>query len=191
MPIVVEVAPAGRVQSRESLQIPWVLDPGLLHHLTTKLDDAHRLDGLCQNLPRWGDRDRRTSDRRAGLRAWAIHRNEVRTAHHRVGAEDEPPSFVRLRRGSPRREYRVCPLRREELKNKKLAIFLSSGVAVEEPETSKRKFLEPLVEKYGLHPVMCDAFPGKLPSDGDELRDTMVPEVARQWAETLALKLAS
>jgi menaquinone-dependent protoporphyrinogen IX oxidase len=80
-------------------------------------------------------------------------------------------------------------LRRKDLEGKRLAIFLSSGIAVENPAKSKRKFLEPLVEKYGLHPIMCDAFPGKMPGAGGKLKDRTNPEIARLWAEELHVKL--
>ncbi|MCK5596831.1 MAG: hypothetical protein KAJ04_05220, partial [Candidatus Eisenbacteria sp.] len=76
------------------------------------------------------------------------------------------------------------------LEGKRLAIFLSSGIAVENAEKSKAKFLEPLVEKCGLNPVMCDAFPGKMPGFGGKLKDRTDPEIARLWAEELAAKLS-
>ena len=69
-------------------------------------------------------------------------------------------------------------LRRGDLKGKRLAVFLSSGIAVESAERSKAKFLKPLVERYDLDPVMYDAFPGKMPGPGGKLKDTTDPEVA-------------
>jgi hypothetical protein len=72
----------------------------------------------------------------------------------------------------------------------RLAIFLSSGIAVESAEQSKEKFLTPRVRKYRLAPVMYDAFPGKIPGPGGELQDKTDPERAREWAEELAGKLA-
>ena len=81
-------------------------------------------------------------------------------------------------------------LRRKDLEGKRLAIFLSSGIAVVNAEKSKTKFLEPLVEKYGLDPVMCDAFPGKMPGSGGKLKDRTDPAIAKLWAEELAAKLS-
>ena len=81
-------------------------------------------------------------------------------------------------------------LRRKDLVGKRLAVFLSSGIAIGSPEKSKAKFLEPLMKKYGLDPVMCDAFPGKMPGSGGKLADRTDPEVARRWAEELAPKLS-
>jgi menaquinone-dependent protoporphyrinogen IX oxidase len=81
-------------------------------------------------------------------------------------------------------------LRRKDLEGKRLAIFLSSGIAVEDAEKSKTKFLKPLVRKYGLDPVMCDAFPGKMPGSGGKLKDMTDPEIARVWAGELASKLS-
>ncbi len=81
-------------------------------------------------------------------------------------------------------------LRRKDLKGKRLAIFLSSGMAVESAEKSKTKFLKPLVEKYELGPIMYDAFPGKKPGPGGKLEDTTDPEIARRWAEELVSRLS-
>lgn len=80
-------------------------------------------------------------------------------------------------------------LKRKDLRNKPLAIFLSSGIAVENPEESKQKFLVPLIEKRGLDPILCDAFPGKVLGPGGKLDDRTDPQVARRWAEKLAAKL--
>lgn len=77
-------------------------------------------------------------------------------------------------------------LRRKDLAGRRLAVYLSSGIAVEDPEKAKGKFLTPLVEKHGLKPVMCDAFPGKLPGGGRKLKDLTDDGVARRWAEELA-----
>ena len=41
----------------------------------------------------------------------------------------------------------------------------------------------------GLDPVMCEAFPGKMPGSGDRLKDMTNPETARLWADALAVKL--
>ena len=73
-------------------------------------------------------------------------------------------------------------LRRKDLEGKRLAIFLASGIAVENAEKSKAKFLDP---------VMCDAFPGKMPGSGGKLKDMTDPEIARAWAEALATKLSA
>ena len=67
-----------------------------------------------------------------------------------------------------------------------LAIFLASGVAIDEPERSEEKFLEPLIRKYGLEPAMCDAFPGYVPGHDEFSPETVDPEIARHWAKTLA-----
>ena len=82
-------------------------------------------------------------------------------------------------------------LRRKDFKGKRLAIFLSSGIAVESPEKSKEKFLKSLVEKYGLDPIMYDAFPGKTPGSGGKLQDGTDPEIAKRWAQRLAERCVS
>jgi menaquinone-dependent protoporphyrinogen IX oxidase len=80
-------------------------------------------------------------------------------------------------------------LRRSDLKGRPLGVFLSSGMAVEDPKGAKEKFLTPIVDKYGLVPTMYDAFPGKMPGSGGKLEDRTDPEVARRWAEELGDRL--
>ena len=80
-------------------------------------------------------------------------------------------------------------LKREDLKDKRLAIFLASGIAIDEPERSEEKFLEPLIKKYGLGPLQCDAFPGYVPGRDDTSPETVDVDIARTWAAALAAKL--
>jgi menaquinone-dependent protoporphyrinogen IX oxidase len=81
-------------------------------------------------------------------------------------------------------------LARKDLKGKALAVYLSSGIAIKDPEKAKEKFLTPMMKKQGLAPVMCDALPGKAPGGpGGKLEDTTDPDIARKWAEQLADKL--
>ena len=77
-------------------------------------------------------------------------------------------------------------LKRDDLKDKQLAIFLASGIAIDEPDRSEEKFLEPLIRKYGLEPVKCDAFPGYVPGHDDDSPETVDPTIARGWAAALA-----
>ena len=77
-------------------------------------------------------------------------------------------------------------LKRDDLKDKRLAIFLASGIAIDEPERSEEKFLEPLIKKYGLNPVKCDAFPGYVPGADEDSPETVDPTIARAWAVELA-----
>ena len=76
-------------------------------------------------------------------------------------------------------------LRRKDLKGKRLAVYLSSGMAIQDPQKAKARFLAPLIEKCGLTPVMYDAFPGKMPGAGSKLDDRTDADVAREWAEEL------
>lgn len=80
-------------------------------------------------------------------------------------------------------------LKRDDLKDKRLAIFLASGIAIDEPERSEEKFLEPLIKKYGLAPLQCDAFPGYVPGRDDTSPETVDVDIARTWAEALVAKL--
>jgi menaquinone-dependent protoporphyrinogen IX oxidase len=77
-------------------------------------------------------------------------------------------------------------LRRKDLAGKQVSIFLSSGMAVDDAEGSRDKFLAPLVEGYGLSPVMYDAFPGRMPVGPGKVEDRTEPDIARRWAEELA-----
>jgi menaquinone-dependent protoporphyrinogen IX oxidase len=77
-------------------------------------------------------------------------------------------------------------LARPDVAGKRLAIYLSSGIAIEKPDEAKRKFLTPVVEKLGLAPVLYDAFPGIPPGQGAKLQEATDSETARAWAERLA-----
>ncbi len=80
-------------------------------------------------------------------------------------------------------------LKQKEIKNKQLFIFLSSGMAIEEPEKAVEKFLQPLVKKYDLNPNSLVSFPGVTPEKwakyDDGPKDTMKPELAKAWAEEI------
>jgi menaquinone-dependent protoporphyrinogen IX oxidase len=80
-------------------------------------------------------------------------------------------------------------LARRDLKGKPLAIYLSSGMAIEDPSKARERFLTPLVNRNGLAPVMFDAFPGKMPGGPGKLEDRTDQQVARKWASDLAERL--
>jgi menaquinone-dependent protoporphyrinogen IX oxidase len=77
-------------------------------------------------------------------------------------------------------------LARRDLAGKKLGIFLSSGMAIEDPTKARERFLAPLIERYGLKPLMYDSLPGKMPAGGGKLTDKSDPNAARGWAESFA-----
>lgn len=78
-------------------------------------------------------------------------------------------------------------LRRPELKHKRLAVYLASGIAVQDEPRAERRFLSPLMKRFGLHPMATRTFPGMLPGgEGGKLVDNTRPEEARQWAEEIA-----
>ena len=80
-------------------------------------------------------------------------------------------------------------LNQNELCNKHLFMFLSSGTAIEDPEKAVEKFLRPLVEKYGLKPKSLVSFPGKIPdkwAKPDGKKETMIPDKAKEWAQEIA-----
>lgn len=81
-------------------------------------------------------------------------------------------------------------LRRQELKGKRLAVFLASGIAVHDPERARNNFLTPLFKRFGLQPMSFVALPGMLPGgDHGELVDNTQPDEARRWADGLAEQL--
>ena len=85
-------------------------------------------------------------------------------------------------------------LKQKALGNKHLFMFLSSGTAVEDPEKAVEKFLNPLVEKYGLKPMLLVSFPGKIPekwAKQDDQKDTMKPEKAKEWAQEISRQVKS
>jgi menaquinone-dependent protoporphyrinogen IX oxidase len=81
-------------------------------------------------------------------------------------------------------------LARKDLAGKRLAVYLSSAMAIDDPSKARDRFLVPLMKRHGLEPVMCDAFPGKLPGSSGKLEDRTDNEVAMRWAEELAGRLA-
>lgn len=83
-------------------------------------------------------------------------------------------------------------LKQKELNSKKLYMFLSSGMAIEEPDKAVTKFLQPLVDKYNLKPESIVSFPGKIPEKWvkyEEKKETMDPDIAMDWALQIADKL--
>lgn len=83
-------------------------------------------------------------------------------------------------------------LKKKELRDKRLFMFLSSGTAIEDPDKAVEKFLRPLVDKYGLRPTSLVSFPGKIPEkwakpDGE--KETMKPENAKEWASKIAYQV--
>jgi menaquinone-dependent protoporphyrinogen IX oxidase len=82
-------------------------------------------------------------------------------------------------------------LARKDLKGKRLAVYLSSAMAIDQPDKAKERFLTPLMERNGLTPVMYDALPGKVPGGpGGRLDDRTDAGLARKWAEELAGRLS-
>jgi menaquinone-dependent protoporphyrinogen IX oxidase len=80
-------------------------------------------------------------------------------------------------------------LKQKELGSKNLYIFLSSGMAIEEPDKAVEKFLRPLIEKYGLKPKSLVSFPGKLPEKWAKLdgqKETIKLDKAKAWALEIA-----
>lgn len=82
-------------------------------------------------------------------------------------------------------------LRRRDLKGKRVALYLSSGMAVEDPEKARVRYLDPLVRRHGLSPVMYAAFPGKMFGKEGTLEDQTDTEAVRQWAGELAARLGT
>ncbi len=86
-------------------------------------------------------------------------------------------------------------LKQKAIKNKQLYLFLSSGMAAEEPEKAVEKFLQPIVNKYNLKPELLVSFPGKIPDKwakyDDSPEDKMNPDLAKEWAEKIITHLQS
>jgi menaquinone-dependent protoporphyrinogen oxidase len=83
-------------------------------------------------------------------------------------------------------------LKQKALRDKRLFMFLSSGMAIEEPDKAVEKFLRPLVDKYSLKPESLVSFPGKIPekwAKPDSEKVTMKPETAKAWAQKIASQI--
>ena len=80
-------------------------------------------------------------------------------------------------------------LKQKMLREKQLFLFLSSGMAIEEPEKAVEKFLDPLAKKYDLKPASMVSFPGKTPEKwakyDEGLKGTVKPDLAKSWAEQI------
>ena len=85
-------------------------------------------------------------------------------------------------------------LKHKDISKKKLAVFLSNGAAIENPQEAIDKWLGPLLNKYRLKPLAVGSFPGLIPekmAQKPEHMNAVKPELARQWAEELAAKVRS
>lgn len=100
--------------------------------------------------------------------------------------------------GTGVRMYRVYSrwkkiLKQKSIKSKHLYLFLSSGMAAEDPDKAVKKFLQPLVKKYDLKPDSLVSFPGKIPEKwakyDDSKKLTMNPDLAKKWAEEISNKI--
>ena len=85
-------------------------------------------------------------------------------------------------------------LKQKELETKHLFLFLSSGMAIDEPEKAVEKFLQPLVKKYKLKPASLISFPGKIPekwAKEESEKETMKPDQAKSWAQEISHHIQS
>jgi menaquinone-dependent protoporphyrinogen IX oxidase len=98
-----------------------------------------------------------------------------------------------VRMGMVYRRWRKV-LKQRALRDKRLFLFLSSGTAIEDPNTAVEKFLRPVVDKYGLKPASLISFPGKTPEKWVKLdgqKETMKPETAKAWAQEITRQVQS
>ena len=100
--------------------------------------------------------------------------------------------------GTGVRMYRVYGrwkkvLKQKSIKDKHLYLFLSSGMAAEEPEKAVEKFLNPLVEKFDLKADSLVSFPGKMPEKWAKYDDSKKmktnPGLAKKWAEEISRQI--
>ena len=84
-------------------------------------------------------------------------------------------------------------LKQKSIKEKNLFLFLSSGMAAEEPEKAVEKFLNPLVKKYDLKPKLLVSFPGKMPERwakyDDKQKMAVNPRNKKKWAKEISCRL--
>jgi menaquinone-dependent protoporphyrinogen oxidase len=116
---------------------------------------------------------------------------EIRNLAHNtpdVTAFDTVILGTGVRMGMVYRRWRKV-LKQRALRDKRLFFFLSSGTAIEGPDTAVEKFLRPLVSKYGLKSASLISFPGKTPEKWAKLdgeKETMKLETAKEWAQKIA-----
>lgn len=85
-------------------------------------------------------------------------------------------------------------LKQKKLGDKKLYMFLSSGMAMDEPEKAVEKFLDPLVKKYKLNPESMVSFPGWFPekwAENEKQKNSVKPELAKRWAQKIFRQIKS
>jgi menaquinone-dependent protoporphyrinogen IX oxidase len=86
-------------------------------------------------------------------------------------------------------------LKQKAITDKHLYLFLSSGMAAEEPDKAVEKFLHPIIQKYSLKPDSLISFPGKIPEKwakyDNNKKVTMNPDLAKKWAEEIVGKIKS
>lgn len=119
---------------------------------------------------------------------------EIRNLAHgipKITAFDTVVLGTGVRMGMAYRRWRKV-LKQKALRDKRLFLFLSSGTAIEEPDTAVKKFLRPIVDKYNLGPALLISFPGKTPEKWAKLdgeKETMNLEMAKAWAEKIASQI--
>jgi menaquinone-dependent protoporphyrinogen oxidase len=80
-------------------------------------------------------------------------------------------------------------LKDKGLADKKVAIYLSSGMAGEDHDKAVSKFIDGVLAKYPhVRPVAAEAFGGRFPG-GKAKMDFTDPEKVRAWAHELGEKL--
>jgi menaquinone-dependent protoporphyrinogen IX oxidase len=83
-------------------------------------------------------------------------------------------------------------LKQQGIHEKALYLFLSSGMAMEEPEKAVEKFLSPLLKRYDLNPADMISFPGAVPerwAESEEQKHAVKPEKAKTWALEISTRL--
>jgi menaquinone-dependent protoporphyrinogen IX oxidase len=81
-------------------------------------------------------------------------------------------------------------LGRKDLGSKRVAVFLSSGVAIQDRAKAREAFLTPLVKRLGLTPVSYTALPGAVPGRAGTAGDKVDLELARSWVGEVVAGLA-
>lgn len=95
-------------------------------------------------------------------------------------------SGIRIGRlyGRPKRLFKD-----KGLAGKRVAIFLASGEAGEDPDDTSAKYEKKICDKYKhFRPLLCNAFGGVYPRAAMDYRD---PEMARAWAQRLGEMLGT
>jgi menaquinone-dependent protoporphyrinogen oxidase len=79
-------------------------------------------------------------------------------------------------------------LKLKEMKEKKVAIFISCGTAIDQKKKSEaiENYIDPMLKKYNLEAFSKAAFPGRMPGSKEEL--AIETDILKSWVDAVVEK---